>query len=60
MPCIPLPLQENHPSRKLPRANEYDIERKWREARIYQVAPVSTNLILGFIGQHVLAMPKSY
>jgi acyl-CoA dehydrogenase len=41
-------------------ANEYDIERKWREARIYQVAPVSTNLILGFIGQHVLGMPKSY
>jgi acyl-CoA dehydrogenase len=41
-------------------ANEYDIERKWREARIYQVAPISTNLILGFIGQHVLGMPKSY
>ena len=41
-------------------AREYDIERKWREARLYLTAPVSTNLILGFIGQHVMGLPKSY
>ncbi len=41
-------------------AREYDVERKWREARIYQIAPISTNLILAYIGQHVLGMPRSY
>lgn len=41
-------------------AQEYDIERKWREARIYQTAPVSTNLILSYLGEHVLGMPRSY
>ena len=41
-------------------AEEYDIERKWRECRLYQIAPISTNLILGYIGQHVLGMPRSY
>jgi acyl-CoA dehydrogenase len=41
-------------------AKEYDIERKWREARLFKTAPISTNLILGFIGQHVLGMPRSY
>ena len=41
-------------------AHEYGIERKWREARLYQTAPISKNLILGFIGQHVLGMPRSY
>jgi len=41
-------------------AEEYDIERKYRETRLYQVAPISTNLILGYIGQHVLGMPRSY
>ncbi len=41
-------------------AVEYDIERKFRETRLYQVAPVSNNLILAFIGQHVLGLPKSY
>ena len=41
-------------------AREYGIERKWREARLYQTAPISKNLILGFIGQHVLGMPRSY
>src|SRR5512146_198161 len=41
-------------------AREYDIERKWREVRIYQTAPISTNLILAYIGQHVLGMPRSY
>ncbi|MGP1676973.1 MAG: acyl-CoA dehydrogenase family protein [Burkholderiales bacterium] len=41
-------------------AQEYDIERKWREARIYRTAPISTNLILAFIGQHVLGLPRSY
>jgi acyl-CoA dehydrogenase len=41
-------------------AQEYDIERKWREARIYQTAPISTNLILAYVGQHVLGLPRSY
>lgn len=41
-------------------AEEYDVERKWREARLYQVAPVSTNLILSYLGQHVLGLPRSY
>ncbi|MBT3372911.1 MAG: acyl-CoA/acyl-ACP dehydrogenase [Rhodospirillaceae bacterium] len=41
-------------------AKEYHIERKWREARIFKTAPISTNLILGFVGQHVLGMPRSY
>ena len=41
-------------------AEEYDIERKFREARLYQVAPISTNMILAYIGQHVLGMPRSY
>jgi acyl-CoA dehydrogenase len=39
---------------------EYDIERKWREARIYQTAPISTNLILSYLGEHVLGLPRSY
>jgi acyl-CoA dehydrogenase len=41
-------------------AEEYDIERKFRETRLYTVAPISNNLILGFLGQHVLGMPRSY
>lgn len=41
-------------------AAEYDIERKFRETKLYQVAPISTNLILSYIGQHVLGMPRSY
>ncbi len=41
-------------------AEEYDVERKFRETRLYQVAPVSTNLILAYIGEHVLGMPRSY
>ena len=41
-------------------AREYDIERKWREARLARTAPVSSNMILNFIGQHVLGMPRSY
>lgn len=41
-------------------AREYDVERKYREARLYQVAPISTNLILSYIGEHVLKMPRSY
>jgi acyl-CoA dehydrogenase len=41
-------------------AREYHIERKWREVRIYQTAPISTNLILAYIGQHVLGLPRSY
>ena len=41
-------------------AREYDIERKWREARLARTAPVSGNMILNYIGQHVLGMPRSY
>ena len=41
-------------------AEEYDVERKFREARLYQVAPISTNLILSFIAEHVLGLPRSY
>jgi len=41
-------------------AEEYDVERKFREARLYQVAPVSTNLILAYIAEHVLGLPRSY
>ncbi|GAB3057515.1 acyl-CoA dehydrogenase family protein [Salinicoccus sesuvii] len=40
--------------------DEYDIERKFRETRMYQVAPVNNNMILSYIGQHVLGMPRSY
>ena len=39
---------------------EYDVERKFRETRLYQVAPVPTNLILSYIGEHVLGMPRSF
>ena len=41
-------------------AREYDIERKFRETRLYQVAPISTNLVLSYVGQHVLRMPRSF
>lgn len=41
-------------------AEEYDIERKFRETRLYQVAPISTNLILSYLAEHVLEMPRSY
>ena len=41
-------------------AREYDIERKWREARLYLTAPISTNLVLAYLGQHVLGLSKSY
>jgi acyl-CoA dehydrogenase len=41
-------------------AADYDVERKFRETRLYQVAPVSTNLILSYIGEHVLGMPRSF
>ena len=41
-------------------SREYGIERKWRETRLARIAPVSPNLILSFIGHHVLGMPKSY
>jgi alkylation response protein AidB-like acyl-CoA dehydrogenase len=39
---------------------EYDIERKFRETRLYLVAPLSTNLILSYIAEHVLGLPRSY
>ena len=41
-------------------AEDYDIERKFRETRLYQVAPISTNLILGYVAEHVLGLPRSY
>jgi alkylation response protein AidB-like acyl-CoA dehydrogenase len=41
-------------------AEEYDVERKFRETRLYSVAPVSNNLVLAYLGQHVLDMPRSY
>ncbi len=41
-------------------AEEYDVERKFRETRLYQVAPVSTNLILSYVAEHVLGLPRSY
>ena len=39
---------------------EYDIERKFHETRLYQVAPISTNLILSYVAEHVLGMPRSF
>jgi acyl-CoA dehydrogenase len=41
-------------------AREYGIERKWRETRLYQTAPISTNMVLAYVAQHVLGMPRSY
>jgi len=41
-------------------ANEYDVERKFRETRLYQVAPISTNLILAYVAEHVLGLPRSF
>ena len=41
-------------------AEEYDVERKYRETRLYQVAPISTNLVLSFVAEHVLGLPRSY
>jgi len=41
-------------------ASEYDIERKFRETRLYQVAPISTNLILSYVAEHVLGLPRSF
>jgi acyl-CoA dehydrogenase len=41
-------------------AEDYDIERKFRETRLYQVAPISTNMILTYVGEHVLGLPRSY
>ena len=41
-------------------AREYDIERKWRHARIQRIAPISTNLILAYVAEHVLGLPRSF
>jgi len=41
-------------------AREYDVERKWRETRLMQIAPISTNLVLAYIGEHILGLPRSY
>jgi acyl-CoA dehydrogenase len=41
-------------------AREFDVERKFRETRLYRVAPISQNLVLAYLGHHVLGMPRSY
>jgi acyl-CoA dehydrogenase len=41
-------------------ASEYDVERKFRETRLYQIAPISTNLILSYVAEHILGLPRSY
>jgi len=41
-------------------AREYDVERKWRETRLFQVAPISTNMVLAYVAEHMLGMPRSY
>ena len=41
-------------------ASEYDVERKFRESRLYLTAPVSTNMVLSYIAEHVLGLPRSY
>jgi acyl-CoA dehydrogenase len=41
-------------------ACEYDIERKFRETRLYQVAPISTNMIFAYVAEHLLGLPRSY
>jgi acyl-CoA dehydrogenase len=41
-------------------AHEYDVERKFRETRLYQVAPISTNLILSYGAEHMLGLPRSF
>jgi acyl-CoA dehydrogenase len=41
-------------------AAEYDVERKYRESKLYEIAPVSNNLVLAYLGQRVLGMPRSY
>ena len=41
-------------------AKEYDVERKWRETRLFQIAPISTNLVLSYIGEHMMGMPRSF
>ena len=41
-------------------ACDYDVERKFRETRLYQVAPISTNMILSYVAEHVLGLPRSY
>ena len=41
-------------------AEEYDVERKFRETRLYQIAPISTNLILSYLAEHELGLPRSY
>ena len=41
-------------------AAEYDVERKFRATRLYQVVPISTNLILSYVAEHVLGLPRSY
>ena len=41
-------------------AEEYDVERKFREARLYKTAPINNNLVLAYVGEHILGMPRSY
>ena len=47
-------------ARRLRLRREYDVERKFRETRLYQVAPISTNLILSYVAEHVLGLPRSF
>ena len=46
--------------RRLRLREEYDVERKFRESRLYKTAPINNNLVLAYVGQHVLGMPRSY
>jgi acyl-CoA dehydrogenase len=39
---------------------EYHVERKWREARLYRTAPIANNLVLSYVAEHVLGLPRSY
>jgi acyl-CoA dehydrogenase len=41
-------------------AADFDVERKFRETRLYQVAPISTNMVLAYVAQHVLGLPRSF
>jgi acyl-CoA dehydrogenase len=41
-------------------AHEYDVERKFRETRLYQVAPISTNLVYSYVAEHLLGLPRSF
>jgi hypothetical protein len=52
--------QRRGPDGRWIRLEDYDIERKFRETRLYQVAPSATNLILAYVAEHVLGLPRAY